>query len=156
MYQNCPSPDDTERSNILHSLKNFISPLHYFSLKVCFFSAFPLYMIMNLRVITLRGSASKVCYVFGALEVTIHLKVNSKSYKMGFGKAVNVTSLDQDLKDSRSKKFSAQDVQEIEEWIFKVIGESKPEESLLDSLKDGVILCKLANILEKEESGNGS
>lgn len=72
---------------------------------------------------------------------------------MSYGIKPDVTSLDDDLKESRSKKFNKHDITEIKRWIYAIIEEQSPDHSLLDALKDGTVLCKLANRLLKEETG---
>lgn len=47
------------------------------------------------------------------------------------------------IKQPRNKEQE----QEVLEWIFKVIGEKVPSGSYEDILKDGIVLCKLANKL---------
>ncbi|BAO39282.1 Transgelin [Kluyveromyces marxianus] len=70
-----------------------------------------------------------------------------------YGIKADVTSLDEDLKELRSKKFNNKDIEEIKSWIFKVIGEPEPQGRLTESLKDGTVLCKLANTLSEADTG---
>ncbi|SCU98194.1 LAMI_0F13476g1_1 [Lachancea mirantina] len=65
-----------------------------------------------------------------------------------------VTSLDQDLRELRNNKFSTEAIDEISEWVYLTIlkkGQCPPH--FLESLKDGVTLCELANILSAADSG---
>ncbi|SCU78947.1 LADA_0A08746g1_1 [Lachancea dasiensis] len=68
----------------------------------------------------------------------------------------DVTSLDQDLQELRRNKFSSDSILEIGRWIFDtVLGEPSKVPSasqLLDDLKDGTVLCRLANRLHQEDS----
>lgn len=67
-----------------------------------------------------------------------------------YGVKPDVTSLDDDLKELRSKKFSPQNVEEIKRWIFESVlrdPQGSPQGQLLDILKDGTVLCRVANEL---------
>lgn len=73
-----------------------------------------------------------------------------------YGVKPDVTTLDEDLKQLRSAKFSEQAIEEIRTWILgTILGETNIDRSitLLDALKDGSILCQLANKLGVLESG---
>lgn len=71
-----------------------------------------------------------------------------------YGVKPDVTSLDEDLKQLRSQKFSKESVEEIKNWIFKsVLKEEVPSPALLEVLKSGTVLCRLANVLAGEDHG---
>ncbi|EEP80317.1 conserved hypothetical protein [Uncinocarpus reesii 1704] len=58
----------------------------------------------------------------------------------------SVTSLDKDLKSLRLSRYTPQAANEIRDWIEEVLREKLPAGDLLDALKDGVALCRLANL----------
>ncbi|KAI9811202.1 MAG: hypothetical protein M1826_003289 [Phylliscum demangeonii] len=58
----------------------------------------------------------------------------------------SVTSLDKDLRSMRLSKYTPQDARQVREWIEEVLKEPLPGGELLDVLKDGVVLCKLAKL----------
>ncbi|CEP64883.1 Scp1p LALA0_S14e01420g [Lachancea lanzarotensis] len=74
--------------------------------------------------------------------------------------AADVTSLDQDLQELRRNKFSPQSIQEISEWIFgTLLGEkfnTRDAAQLLSRLKDGTVLCQLANKLIEADGSDVS
>lgn len=75
---------------------------------------------------------------------------------MSYGIPADVTSLDEDLKLLRESKFSREAVEDIKRWVFEsVLEEQVPAESLLESLKDGTVLCRLANRLHSADVGDG-
>ncbi|KAI9483111.1 MAG: calponin homology domain-containing protein [Benjaminiella poitrasii] len=51
--------------------------------------------------------------------------------------------LDKEIQAKISSKYSTEREQEAKEWIENVIGEKFPSDDFAESLKDGVILCKL-------------
>lgn len=60
------------------------------------------------------------------------------------------TNLDQDLERSRRAKYENPQLQkDVKAWIIGILGSDTPQQftnsDLIDSLKDGVILCKLVN-----------
>lgn len=60
----------------------------------------------------------------------------------------DVSSLDEDLREQRRAKFDNNLAKRAQEWIFSVINEPLPtNEDLIQSLKNGVVLGKLANAL---------
>lgn len=74
---------------------------------------------------------------------------------MSYTKKADVTSLDEDLKTLRESKFSPDAVKSIEMWIYEsILREKCPDQSvsLLESLKDGIVLSKLANILSEADT----
>ncbi|KAK1810104.1 calponin [Friedmanniomyces endolithicus] len=58
----------------------------------------------------------------------------------------SVSSLDQDMRTLRLSRYTPQAAQEVRTWIEETLGERLSPGDLLDSLKDGVALCKLANL----------
>ncbi|KAF2259754.1 hypothetical protein CC78DRAFT_524349 [Lojkania enalia] len=58
----------------------------------------------------------------------------------------SVTSLDQDMKKLRLGRYTPQAANEAKTWIEDVLGERLPPGDLLDALKDGTVLCRLANL----------
>ncbi|KAB5515491.1 hypothetical protein GE09DRAFT_1159778 [Coniochaeta sp. 2T2.1] len=58
----------------------------------------------------------------------------------------SVTSLDKDLRKLRLDKYTPAAANETKSWIENILGERLPASDLLDGLKDGVALCKLANL----------
>lgn len=75
---------------------------------------------------------------------------------MSYDKKADVTSLDDDLRELRESKFSNEAVEDIRKWIFEsVLNETLPNEPLLESLRDGTVLCKLANKIASTDSLNG-
>ncbi|KAF3770198.1 hypothetical protein M406DRAFT_33303, partial [Cryphonectria parasitica EP155] len=58
----------------------------------------------------------------------------------------SVTSLDRDLRKMRLDKYTPAAANEVRSWIEGILGERLPPGDLLESLKDGVALCKLVNL----------
>ncbi|KAF5677958.1 calponin [Fusarium heterosporum] len=58
----------------------------------------------------------------------------------------SVSSLDKDLRKMRLEKYTPAAANEARTWIEDILGESLPSSDLLEGLKDGVALCKLANL----------
>lgn len=54
----------------------------------------------------------------------------------------SVSSLDQDMRKLRLDRYTPQAANEVRSWIEQTIGEQLQPGDLLDSLKDGVALCK--------------
>ncbi|EDO15752.1 hypothetical protein Kpol_1049p10 [Vanderwaltozyma polyspora DSM 70294] len=77
---------------------------------------------------------------------------------MSYGIKPDVTSLDEDLKLLRSSKFSQEAISDIKTWILKSVLNLNLDDynnvTLLELLKDGTILCKLANELIKQDGGD--
>ncbi|KAI7684350.1 hypothetical protein KC322_g13471 [Hortaea werneckii] len=59
----------------------------------------------------------------------------------------SVTSLDQDMRNLRLGRYTPQAANEARQWIEDSLGESLSSRDLLDALKDGIVLCKLANLV---------
>lgn len=58
----------------------------------------------------------------------------------------SVTSLDSDMKKLRLSRYTPQAANEARTWIESTLGEKLPPGDLLEALKDGTALCKLANL----------
>lgn len=58
----------------------------------------------------------------------------------------SVSSLDQDMRNLRMSRYTPAAAKEIRQWIETTLNEPLPSGDLLDALKDGVALCKLANL----------
>ncbi|KAF3019410.1 hypothetical protein E8E14_012760 [Neopestalotiopsis sp. 37M] len=58
----------------------------------------------------------------------------------------SVSSLDKDLRMSRSARYTPAAANEAQSWIEGVLGEKLAGKDLLEGLKDGVALCKLVNL----------
>lgn len=54
----------------------------------------------------------------------------------------SVSSLDQDMRKLRLDRYTPQAANEVRSWIEQTLGDKLPDGDLLDSLKDGVALCK--------------
>lgn len=59
----------------------------------------------------------------------------------------SVSSLDQDMRNLRMSRYTPQAANEVRSWIETCLGNSLPPGDLLDALKDGIVLCKLANLV---------
>ncbi|KAL7270919.1 calponin [Rhizina undulata] len=58
-----------------------------------------------------------------------------------------VSSLDKDLSRLRLQKYSLEAAQEVKDWISEVLGERLGNGDLMAELKNGTLLCRLANLL---------
>ncbi|KAE9986925.1 Amino-acid transporter [Venturia inaequalis] len=58
----------------------------------------------------------------------------------------SVSSLDQDMRKLRADRYTPKAANEIRDWIEETLGEQLPPGDLLETLKDGTILCRLANL----------
>lgn len=56
----------------------------------------------------------------------------------------SVSSLDQDMRKLRLDRYTPGAASEVKSWIEEALGERLPAGDLMDSLKDGVALCKYA------------
>lgn len=54
----------------------------------------------------------------------------------------------------RSNKYEVEQIDEIKAWIYHVLGEEAPSGDLLTILKDGSVLCELANKIMPERPIN--
>lgn len=54
----------------------------------------------------------------------------------------SVSSLDSDVRNLRLSKYTTKAANEVKDWIEEILGERLQAGDLLDSLKDGVALCK--------------
>ncbi|KAK5120654.1 hypothetical protein LTR85_006012 [Meristemomyces frigidus] len=58
----------------------------------------------------------------------------------------SVSSLDADMRNLRLGRYTPQAAKEVRTWIEDTLGEQLAPGDLLDALKDGAALCKLANL----------
>ncbi|EGP91115.1 uncharacterized protein MYCGRDRAFT_98363 [Zymoseptoria tritici IPO323] len=65
----------------------------------------------------------------------------------------SVTSLDADMRNLRLSRYTPHAANEARAWIEGVLDSSLPPGDLLEVLKDGVALCKLANLATQEHRG---
>lgn len=65
----------------------------------------------------------------------------------------SVTSLDQDMRNLRLSRYTPQAANEARAWIESTLGEPLSSGDLLEALKDGVALCKLANLAVQGQAG---
>ena len=56
-------------------------------------------------------------------------------------------SLDRDISERLKEKYDPTMADEARDWIEMTLGESLPDEDLMDTLKDGTILCRLLNVV---------
>ena len=56
-------------------------------------------------------------------------------------------SLDRDITQRLQEKYDPAMADEAREWIEVCLGEPLPQDDLMDSLKDGTILCRLLNVV---------
>jgi hypothetical protein len=56
-------------------------------------------------------------------------------------------SLDRDISQRLQDKYDPGMADEAREWIEMCLGESLPDEDLMDTLKDGTVLCRLLNVV---------
>ncbi|KAF8243176.1 hypothetical protein K440DRAFT_78527 [Wilcoxina mikolae CBS 423.85] len=59
----------------------------------------------------------------------------------------SVSSLDKDLARLRRSKYTPEAANAVSSWIASILSETLPRGDLMDILKDGTILCRLANHL---------
>ena len=59
----------------------------------------------------------------------------------------SVSSLDQDMRNLRMSRYTPQAASEVRTWIESTLNGPLPPGDLLEVLRDGVALCKLANLL---------
>jgi hypothetical protein len=58
----------------------------------------------------------------------------------------SVSNLDQDMKRLRMSRYTPKAMDEVRLWIEETLKEPLPKGDLLDVLKDGTVLCRLANL----------
>jgi hypothetical protein len=64
-------------------------------------------------------------------------------YNIAMSESTVVAGLDADLRERMAARFDPEREREARNWIAHVIGEALPEdEPLIQTLRDGVILCK--------------
>jgi Calponin homology (CH) domain len=56
-------------------------------------------------------------------------------------------SLDRDISQRLHDKYDPHMAVEAREWIEVCLGENLPDDDLMDSLKDGTVLCRLLNVV---------
>ena len=59
----------------------------------------------------------------------------------------SVSSLDHDVRNLRLSRYTPQAANQTRQWIQDTLGSPLPPGDLLDALKDGVALCRLANLV---------
>ncbi|GAB7358732.1 hypothetical protein MBLNU230_g3961t1 [Neophaeotheca triangularis] len=59
----------------------------------------------------------------------------------------SVSSLDQDMRNLRMSRYTPKAANEVRTWIETTLEDSLPPGDLLDVLKSGIVLCKLANMV---------
>src|ERR1700761_368615 len=59
----------------------------------------------------------------------------------------SVSSLDQDMRNLRMSRYTPQAAKEVRTWIETTLGDSLPPGDTLEALRDGVALCRLANLV---------
>ena len=59
----------------------------------------------------------------------------------------SVSSLDKDLRNMRLGRYTPQAANEVRDWIEDVLDERLKSGDLLESLKDGIALCKYVSQL---------
>jgi transgelin len=57
-------------------------------------------------------------------------------------------SLDKDISQRLQEKYDPAMADEAREWIEMCLGETLPNEDLMDTLKDGTVLCRLLNVVK--------
>jgi hypothetical protein len=57
-------------------------------------------------------------------------------------------SLDKDISQRLQEKYDPGMADEAREWIEMCLGETLPNEDLMDTLKDGTVLCRLLNVVK--------
>ena len=57
-------------------------------------------------------------------------------------------SLDKDITQRLQDKYDPGMADEAKEWIEMCLGETLPNEDLMDTLKDGTVLCRLLNVVK--------
>jgi hypothetical protein len=58
----------------------------------------------------------------------------------------SVTSLDKDMRKLRLDRYTTQAANEVRNFVEESLGEPLTKPDLIDSLKDGVALCKYASL----------
>lgn len=56
-------------------------------------------------------------------------------------------SLDRDISQRLQDKYDPGMADEAREWIEMCLGEGLPDEDLMETLKDGTVLCRLLNVV---------
>ena len=56
-------------------------------------------------------------------------------------------SLDRDISQRLHDKYDPTTADDAREWIEMCLNEDLPDQDLMDSLKDGTILCRLLNVV---------
>jgi transgelin len=56
-------------------------------------------------------------------------------------------SLDRDISQRLHEKYDPAMADEAKEWIEGCLGETLPDQDLMDTLMDGTVLCRLLNVV---------
>lgn len=56
-------------------------------------------------------------------------------------------SLDKDISQRMHDKYDPAMADEAKEWIEQCLGETLPDQDLMDTLMDGTVLCRLLNVV---------
>ncbi|KAK7207182.1 calponin homology domain-containing protein [Myxozyma melibiosi] len=62
--------------------------------------------------------------------------------------AASVSNLDQDMAELRKAKYDDKSAAEAKAWISGILGRDLGDGDLMETLKDGTVLCELVNIVD--------
>jgi hypothetical protein len=75
----------------------------------------------------------------------VAVKLNAIHDPSTVGFLIRDMSLDRDIAQRLQDKYDPVMADEAREWIESCLGEALPDEDLMDTLKDGTVLCRLLN-----------